>query len=506
MTDSVEKIKCYLRDDNLDQVKSELIILKQSNASEAIILHIEGLIAEKNNQLTVAINYYEQSIAVVNENISVYLDLSRCYFLTHQFAKIIQLLKPIRQQLPNHIDVLHHISSAQFRLSDLAGYYQTCKQVVALKRKVLETELVTLQCINMATCLSTIYSFKRQLLAFIHLIKQINESFFSYKTYRTNLAFAKLSCSELESAWINMEARSYPESYPKTYNHIFNQIPYWRGEALEGKSLLILAEQGIGDELMHSNTYSEVIKQTETCYITCDQRLGKLFQLSFGNATIIPTERNNGVANDILTQLDYVMLGGTGLCHLRKQFEDFPTKKSWINLDQTKLAEWQAYLADLSGKHKVGLAWRSVKQRNNMEQDYFSLTDLIPILRQPDVTFINLQYDDVTEDIAVIMDQYQIEIHRPPINIKQDIYDLAHIVKQLDLVITPFNFNHALAGSLGTQTCVLEPALLFPFKFGLEHSVFYPTMRFYKCRQGQRWQQAVAELAIDMPQLLQNET
>ena len=64
--------------------------------------------------------------------------------------------------------------------------------------------------------------------------------------------------------------------------------PLWDGKSsLEGKFILLHAEQGIGDELMFATCYHDVIRQARRVMITCDPRLKDLMQRSFPEAAVV---------------------------------------------------------------------------------------------------------------------------------------------------------------------------------------------------------------------------
>ena len=73
----------------------------------------------------------------------------------------------------------------------------------------------------------------------------------------------RLKCSNFSS-----ENRNFPQ-------------PYWDGIYLNGKSVLIWAEQGIGDEILHSSMINDLYKIHNKISLIVDPRLVELFQRSF---------------------------------------------------------------------------------------------------------------------------------------------------------------------------------------------------------------------------------
>lgn len=64
----------------------------------------------------------------------------------------------------------------------------------------------------------------------------------------------------------------------------------WNGSSLRGRTLLVMREQGLGDELMYASCYADVIASAQQCFIECDHRLERLLQRSFPQAKFLPLQ------------------------------------------------------------------------------------------------------------------------------------------------------------------------------------------------------------------------
>ncbi len=100
-----------------------------------------------------------------------------------------------------------------------------------------------------------------------------------YPSAQANMAFALLQQGNYTSGWKAYEARwDCPESTPRRSQLT---VPEWNGESLAGKSLLIHAEQGLGDEIMFASCYQELCHEAKRIVATCDPRMKTMFQRSF---------------------------------------------------------------------------------------------------------------------------------------------------------------------------------------------------------------------------------
>ncbi len=66
----------------------------------------------------------------------------------------------------------------------------------------------------------------------------------------------------------------------------------WDGSDLSGKTILVYAEQGVGDEVLFASCLADVIERAERCVVQCDPRLAPLFSRSFPQATVHGGERD----------------------------------------------------------------------------------------------------------------------------------------------------------------------------------------------------------------------
>ncbi len=80
--------------------------------------------------------------------------------------------------------------------------------------------------------------------------------------YRMNLATLKLLLGDWPASWRDYETRwqtkEFVGSLPK-----YPQ-PRWQGEALQGKTLLLVAEQGLGDEIQFARLHKSLMSKVQT--------------------------------------------------------------------------------------------------------------------------------------------------------------------------------------------------------------------------------------------------
>jgi len=276
---------------------------------------------------------------------------------------------------------------------------------------------------------------------------------------RLNHALTLLTLGDLEAGWAEYEHRNAKGlARAITYR---NRIRRWTGEDLTGKTLLVCAEQGLGDQILFASCLPDVIEPAGEVVIECEERLVPLFARSFPTAHVHPY---NAVKREGRWVFEYQWLEGRyspdfqipmgslpGL--LRRSLADFPDRRSYLQADEQQVAGWQARLAELGPGPKVGICWRSGLLTPERRKEYLALTDWAPILRLPGVHFVNLQYDECTGELAEAETALGVRIHDfPALDQKNDLDGVAALIAALDAVISAPTTVSNISGALGVPT------------------------------------------------------
>ncbi len=84
----------------------------------------------------------------------------------------------------------------------------------------------------------------------------------------------------------------------------------------------------------------------------------------------------------------------------RSEPEAFPQAPGYLVPDPERVAYWRDQLASSPGR-KVGLLWKSLSLQAERGRQFSPFEQWRPILETPGVTFVNLQYGDCDEEIAL---------------------------------------------------------------------------------------------------------
>ena len=222
------------------------------------------------------------------------------------------------------------------------------------------------------------------------------------------------------------------------------ELPRWQGEPLDGRCLMVQAEQVYGDTFMFSRYLPLLTSCGGPVIFECqDQTIRPALQ-SLAGCVVSVVVRGEPLPP---VDLQVPLLSLPGL--LGTTLETIPFAQGYLTPDPQLVARWGAQLTAAPGLMKVGLVWGGRKAPLNRGRS-MRLYDLQPLFELADVRFFSLQLGEDAEQAAAFPDQLtdlggQIK----------DFGDTAAILAGLDLLITIDTAIAHLAGALGLPVWVL---------------------------------------------------
>jgi len=320
-----------------------------------------------------------------------------------------------------------------------------------------------------------------------------------------------IGLGKLEEGFREYEIRNHERF--RCYFHHMIDVPRWHGEDVRGKKLLLVGEQGLGDEIMFSNIVPDALAavgDTGKLQICVDPRLMPLYRRAYPKAevgtyddrTLIDENGNKALrlvpfaSKD--NKPDFWAPMGSALQYYRKSLADFP-RKPFLTPDPARVAVYKEKLAALPGK-KVGICWRSMLMSGKRAR-YFSPIDAWgDLLRTSGITFVNLQYGDSGPDIARAKEKFGVDIYQMEgLDLKDDIDGTAALCQALDLVISAPTAAAHTAASVGAQVWYLSVGFGWP-QLGTAEYPWYPHTRVYWPEKFGDWDAVMPRFASDLAQ------
>lgn len=274
----------------------------------------------------------------------------------------------------------------------------------------------------------------------------------------------------------------------------------WNGqESLAGKSILVFAEQGLGDTLQFCRYVKHVAALGAKVVLEVPAALGEILSSLQGVDTLI-----NG--SNAEPDCDY-HIPTMSLPHaLRATVRSIPAEIPYIAATASKVESWTDKLRERQNT-RVGLVWSSGFRPDLPErwQDNHARRNIplsqIAALNVPNIDFFSLQKGEPAESEVV---QRMAEWWPTPNFFNytgefQDFSDTAALIENLDLVISVDTATAHLAGAMGKPVWILvRNDACWRWLLDRTTSPWYPTARLYRQKEFGEWQQVIDEVRKDL--------
>lgn len=328
-----------------------------------------------------------------------------------------------------------------------------------------------------------------------------------HETALFSKAMACFAQKKIEEGWTYYENRlNVKEQYHLKKEELFSESKFWQGEDLKDKTVFVWSEQGIGDEIMFASCYQDIIDKAKMVIIECNKRLYTLFARSFPKVFFIPQlfelieeEKKRVFINvEPFRPIDYAVASGSLPLYYRKKIEDFPQRKSYLTPNPFLVKEWRKRYESFKDNFKIGICWRSGLLTAHRQKYFLKIEDFLPIFLLPNVSFINLQYDECEKEIQSIEQNYPVRLERwTDVNLKDDFESVAAMMVNLDLIITSETSVGELGAALGVDVWRLTGGSDWT-RLGQKERPWYPTMRSFVRVGEEKWAPLIDQIVENL--------
>lgn len=249
--------------------------------------------------------------------------------------------------------------------------------------------------------------------------------------------------------------------------------PVWDGSPLNGRTLLVAGEHGIGDQIMFSRYLKPLSEQDGN--VICYLEMPVLLDGLLSKVSKIPVISDPKLLNEVENIDCWTALGSLpynlGL--------EAPSPESYINL--------KTYSLMASSKRKVGLCWKGNPNNQRDQWRSFEFDVMRSLLNVPCYEFYSLQKDEEVEDVMNLC------------KYTQNFLDLAVMITGLDLIITVDTSIAHLAGAMGKDVWILLPipagqACDWRWGNGGEKSEWYGSARLFWQTEPGDWRGVIKDV------------
>ncbi|MGF6239941.1 tetratricopeptide (TPR) repeat protein [Paraburkholderia sp. GAS38] len=257
---------------------------------------------------------------------------------------------------------------------------------------------------------------------------------------------------------------------------VFTQ-PLWLGEEpLDNKTILIHAEQGFGDTLQFCRYAALLHERGARVVLEVQPALKTLIDSLRTPVQVV-------AAGELLPPVDYHCPLLSLPFAFKTELQSIPGKVPYLYADAERVSNWDNLLGPKRGL-RIGVAWSGNPSHRNDRNRSIALVALLPLLREPNVEWINLQ-KVVRERDRSVFEQAPLRSFDDDI---VDFADTAALVQSVDLVIAVDTAVAHLAGALGRPVWVLlaEPPE-WRWMRARSDSPWYPEARLFRQTVAGHW-------------------
>jgi len=450
--ENVEKDKSFVlyKLNRIEEAKKICIFYLKKNNKDLVSLSIIGQCLFHEGNYDEAIKIFESILKIDSQNISALNSLARTYHEKHEKGMAEEYyLKALK------IDKLSF-----YLLNNIAGLYREelsyDKAIDYYKQALLVNPNNAYIYNNLAKIYFDLNNHKEAMKNSFKALEMKNNDGDIQKT----ISLIYLKDHDFKNGWNYFDGRLDLEDFKEKNNYVkkLNNKVY-RSSSLynERGKFLIVREQGVGDEILYSSMYKDLLNDIDNVVIECDSRLLNLYKRSF------PKYSEKFVSlgaitndNEKFKKINNIIYAGSLGRYYRKNIKDFKNN-SFLKVDKKKFEDMQKKLSIYKKKYKIGLSWKSFKNKFAVDKS-LNLKDFNKIFNSTNCDIFNLQYGDVENEI----NSFNKKVKNKLLSIEDlDLYNdfdgIASLLKSLDVFVTISNSTAHLAGALGVKTILIKP-------------------------------------------------
>ncbi len=309
----------------------------------------------------------------------------------------------------------------------------------------------------------------------------------NYANAQWNAALLSLRLGDFAAGWEKYEWRwKRPEGIKKQRN--FAQ-PLWRGqEQLAGKTILVHAEQGLGDTIQFVRYAALLERQGARVVLEVQPPLKTLLSQVGDDVRVI------GVGEDIPAfDLHCPFLSLPLAFHT--DLDTIPADCPYLKAPADRAAQWSDRLPPRRGL-RVGIVWSGSAIHADDRNRSITLDRLMSLFDAPGIEFFNLQKETRAAERGVLADDPRLTDLGPHLG---DFCDTAAAIAHLDLVISVDTSVAHLAGALGKPVWILLPFCPdWRWLIARDDSPWYPTARLFRQPTPGDWKNVIGTVRREL--------
>ena len=297
-------------------------------------------------------------------------------------------------------------------------------------------------------------------------------------------AMACLQMGDYERGWAEYEWRlsCKGQSIPAL------DLPAWTGEPLDGRPILVIAEQGLGDTLQFIRYAPLIERRGGLVTVACRKPLELILAGCRGVRRVVSDKAILSEFACYVPLLSLPRIFGTSV-------ETVPAEVPYLTVPEELTTRWRDELGS-TAEFKIGVGWQGNPDHSKDRERSFRLAHLEPLSLVPGVRLFSLQKGFGSEQLDEIDGRFPVI----PLGRRlDDLVDTAAVLKNLDLLVCPDTSLAHLGGALGIPVWLALPfACDWRWMRERGDSPWYPTMRLFRQQRWGDWSGVFARIADEL--------
>lgn len=301
-----------------------------------------------------------------------------------------------------------------------------------------------------------------------------------------NMSLHLLRARDLERGWECWEQGFHPivgtmgRNLPKR----ITSMP----RADDGKKInpnkwtIICAEQGIGDQVLFMHSMNETIDDLKKILYITEKRLYPIIKRSFPKIEVAAQGVTYDWTRNSLEKNGYIPLGSIPRMH-RKTVQSYKKHRvPFLKANKQLYEKYRTKLLNIAkGRPIIGVSWKGGYWQIQRKTKELELQNWEPIFKR-NALYVNLQYGDISREIAYLKDKKNDLIVFPELDFKVHIDEWVAIAGACDGIISVSTALVHFAGAIGQKVAVVMPGEQGPWHLGLDdtESIAYKNVKIFR--------------------------
>jgi hypothetical protein len=279
--------------------------------------------------------------------------------------------------------------------------------------------------------------------------------------------------------------------------HRVGTSPVWDGSDLAGKSILLTAEQGLGDTLQFVRFARLLREKGAGTLFHCPPELLALLQQSGSIGPVFPNNL------PLQQQFDWQCSLLDVADQLNIDVNSIPCEDRYLQPSINLINFWKKQIHSQKRSMNIGIAWQGNPDHQADQFRSFALSYFEPLSRINDVRLFSLQRRHGLDQLSAWKGDSIVQFDQNLDTSSGAFMDTAAIVSQLDLVITCDSAVAHLSGALGIPTWILLNYIPdWRWLLDRQDSPWYPQVRLFRQPTTGDWHSVFGQVSMALEQLM----